>query len=193
MAPEEYAYEIIASPFGDVALVWAGGQSGAKVWEILLPSKAASRELLSLPRRAHPDLASLARGIERYLAGEDVPLPTNLLEQARCSPFQWSVLTAERAVPRGLVTSYSALAGYLERPRACRAVGTALARNPFPLVIPCHRTVRVDGSLGGFGGGLPMKRSLLEMEGVGFDARGRVRPEFFLDRWTERGATQPVV
>jgi methylated-DNA-[protein]-cysteine S-methyltransferase len=183
---EECAYQTIPSSFGDLALVWIGGQGGAKVWEILLPPKAASPELLSLPRRPQPDLASLAHRIERYLSGEDVQLPMDLLYQARCSPFQWSVLMAEKAVPRGFVTSYSRLASRVGRPRGYRAVGTALAHNPFPLVIPCHRTVRAGGSLGGFGGGLPMKRSLLEMEGVGFDTRGRVRPEFFRNWAAER-------
>jgi methylated-DNA-[protein]-cysteine S-methyltransferase len=56
----------------------------------------------------------------------------------------------------------------LENPRAARAVGTALATNPFPIVIPCHRVIRSDGTLGGYGGGLEMKRKLLEMEGVAF-------------------------
>jgi methylated-DNA-[protein]-cysteine S-methyltransferase len=115
-----------------------------------------------------------------------VPLSADLLDQTRCSPFQWTVLMTERTIPRGLVTSYSDLARLVGRPRAFRAVGTALARNPYPLVVPCHRTVRLDGSLGGFGGGLPMKRSLLEMEGVGFDTRGRVRPEFFWHQPTRR-------
>jgi methylated-DNA-[protein]-cysteine S-methyltransferase len=59
-------------------------------------------------------------------------------------------------------------------PRAARAVGTALANNPFPIIIPCHRTIRADGTPGGFGGGIMMKRNLLEMEGVRFDPRGRV-------------------
>jgi O-6-methylguanine DNA methyltransferase len=63
----------------------------------------------------------------------------------------------------------------LSAPRAARAVGTALARNPFPLIIPCHRVVRSDGMLGGFGGGLKMKKALLEMEGVAFDRSGRVQ------------------
>ncbi|MDH4209135.1 MAG: methylated-DNA--[protein]-cysteine S-methyltransferase, partial [Anaerolineae bacterium] len=129
----------------------------------------------------HAGLDALVDAIQRYLGGQDVPLPTDLLDASRCPPFQWSVLMAERTIPRGFVTSYRRLATHVGHPQAYRAVGTALARNPFPLVIPCHRTVRGDGSLGGFGGGLPMKRALLEMEGVGFDALGRVRPEFSWD------------
>jgi methylated-DNA-[protein]-cysteine S-methyltransferase len=68
----------------------------------------------------------------------------------------------------------------LGKPSAARAVGRALATNPFPIIIPCHRAVRSDGSLGGYQGGLAMKRALLEMEGVEFDARGRVAtPGFY--------------
>jgi alkylated DNA nucleotide flippase Atl1 len=66
--------------------------------------------------------------------------------------------------------------------KGVRAVGTALARNPFPLVVPCHRAVRSDRTLGGFQGGLEMKRALLEMEGVEFDSKNRVQPDFILNK-----------
>ena len=62
--------------------------------------------------------------------------------------------------------SYGELARRLGRPRAARAVGQALAANPVPLMVPCHRVIRADGSPGGFGGGLDLKRRLLELEGV---------------------------
>ena len=58
--------------------------------------------------------------------------------------------------------------------RGARAVGTALAHNPFPIIVPCHRAIRTDGTLGGFQGGIAMKRALLEMEGVLFDGADRV-------------------
>jgi methylated-DNA-[protein]-cysteine S-methyltransferase len=67
------------------------------------------------------------------------------------------------------------MAEHLGVPGGARAVGRALARNPFPVVIPCHRAVRTDGDLGGYQGGVPMKRALLEMEGVAFTEAGRVR------------------
>ena len=63
-------------------------------------------------------------------------------------------------------------------PGGARAVGMALASNPFPLVIPCHRVIRTDGSLGGFGGGLKMKKKLLGIEGVAFNEKGKVLPQF---------------
>jgi len=84
------------------------------------------------------------------------------------------VLRAQIRVPRGFVTTYGRLAAAAGRPGAARAAGHALATNPFPPVVPCHRTLRADGSLGGFGGGLALKRVLLESEGVRFDSAGRV-------------------
>jgi len=84
------------------------------------------------------------------------------------------VLLAEHAIPRGLVSTYGRIARHIGAPGAARAVGTALAQNPFPIIVPCHRAVRVNGALGGFRGGLDMKRKLLEGEGVLFGANGRV-------------------
>jgi methylated-DNA-[protein]-cysteine S-methyltransferase len=84
------------------------------------------------------------------------------------------VLLAEYRIPRGRVSTYGAVAKHIGVPRGARAVGNALARNPFPIVIPCHRAIRADGSLGGYRGGLVMKRALLELEGVRVTAEGQV-------------------
>jgi methylated-DNA-[protein]-cysteine S-methyltransferase len=181
MEQSEFGYYIIPSSFGEVSLVWRNSEHGPRVVEILLPLKKGRIPHAARPGLGLPALDELCQSIERYLDGEDVELPTDLLDFNPCSSFRRTVLSAERTIPRGRVASYSGLALHIGRPRAARAVGTALARNPFPIVIPCHRTVRTDGSLGGFGGGLDMKRALLEMEGVGFDQRSRVRPEFFWD------------
>lgn len=80
----------------------------------------------------------------------------------------------ESKIPSGKVSTYSRIASKLGNSSAARAVGNALARNPFPLVIPCHRAIRSDGSLGGYAGGIDMKKKLLELEGIEFDYRGRV-------------------
>lgn len=87
--------------------------------------------------------------------------------------FQQSVLRAEHAVPRGRVSTYGLIAARLGNPRAVRAVGNALATNPFPIIVPCHRAIRTGGELGGYQGGSAMKRVLLEREGIVFDAGGR--------------------
>ncbi len=71
-----------------------------------------------------------------------------------------------RRIKPGHVASYSELAEAAGAPRAARAVGNACARNPFPILVPCHRVVKSDGSIGGFGGDASMKRYLLELEGA---------------------------
>ena len=121
-----------------------------------------------------PGIDDLCSGITALLEGESVRFPLSLARLDQCPPFQQSVLRAEHAIPRGKVSSYSLIATHLGKPKAARAVGAALATNPFPLIIPCHRAIRTDGTLGGYQGGVEMKRSLLEYEGVEFDDKGFV-------------------
>jgi len=80
--------------------------------------------------------------------------------------FREKVLTAVQLVPRGRVTTYGELARFLGQPKAARAVGQALKRNPRLEIIPCHRVVRVDGSLGGYVAGQRRKEKLLQAEGI---------------------------
>jgi methylated-DNA-[protein]-cysteine S-methyltransferase len=115
----------------------------------------------------------------RYLAGNTVEFSLDDLDLGVCGAFQQRVLRLQFQIPRGKVGTYGGLADRLDHPQAARAVGTALARNPFPLVIPCHRAIRGDGTLGGFGGGLKMKRALLKMEEVGFDRKNRIQKSHF--------------
>lgn len=79
--------------------------------------------------------------------------------------FQRSVWAALREIPWGETRSYSEIAGAIDRPRACRAVGQANHRNPILILIPCHRVIGRDGSLTGYGAGIGMKQRLLELEG----------------------------
>lgn len=101
--------------------------------------------------------------------------------QRRPTDFEEAVYAATRLVPAGKVTTYGRIAERISRGTA-RAVGSALARNPYAPEVPCHRVVRADGSLGGFSGftsgpQLTRKRSMLEAEGVPFRKDGRVSPE----------------
>jgi methylated-DNA-[protein]-cysteine S-methyltransferase len=108
-------------------------------------------------------LAAVRAEVERYFRGERVALdfPVDL---AGMAPFHRRALLAARAIPYGETGSYGWLAGRAGRPGAARAVGQAMARNPVSLVIPCHRVVGADGRLVGFGGGVDLKRRLLELE-----------------------------
>jgi O-6-methylguanine DNA methyltransferase len=80
------------------------------------------------------------------------------------TPFRKLVLAEVSNIPFGETASYGDIAKYIGKPKAMRAVGTANATNPLPLIIPCHRIIRNDGSLGGYGGGLNLKMQLLELE-----------------------------
>jgi methylated-DNA-[protein]-cysteine S-methyltransferase len=82
------------------------------------------------------------------------------------SPFRRAVLEETLRIPSGETRSYGWLARRVGHPRAARAVGRVMATNPLPIVVPCHRVVAGDGSLGGYGGGLPMKEALLKAEGA---------------------------
>ncbi len=85
----------------------------------------------------------------------------------RATPFQRRVYQELLRIPYGETRSYADVARAIGRPRAVRAVGAANGANPIPLVVPCHRVIASDGHLGGFGGGLPLKKHLLAMEGRG--------------------------
>jgi methylated-DNA-[protein]-cysteine S-methyltransferase len=121
-----------------------------------------------------PEIQDVCDSIADFLAGSDVVFSLDTIHLDVCSPFQRSVLEAEHKIPRGMVSTYQRIARHLGRPSAARAVGTALATNPFPIIIPCHRAIRSDRSLGGYQGGIPMKRKLLKMEGIRFDSAGKV-------------------
>jgi methylated-DNA-[protein]-cysteine S-methyltransferase len=82
------------------------------------------------------------------------------------APFARQVLDELARVPFGQTTTYGALAARVGAPRAARAVGTVMNRNPIPIVLPCHRVVGANGSLTGYGGGLPVKEHLLRLEGA---------------------------
>jgi len=108
----------------------------------------------------------LARRLSSYFAGDAEAFDDVELDLEWCTPFQRAVVDALRAVPRGEVVTYGELAARAERPRAARAVGTVMNRNPLPIVLPCHRVIGANGKLVGYGGGLERKETLLRLEGA---------------------------
>ena len=117
--------------------------------------------------RSGDRLETVTRQLREYFAGEraafDLPLDLRAL-----TPFQKSVLSAISQVPAGETTSYGGLAQRIGKPGAARAVGRALGSNPIPIIIPCHRALAADGSLGGYSGrgGVRTKQVLLTLEGA---------------------------
>ena len=104
-----------------------------------------------------------ARALGRYLAGE-LDAVDDLVVDAGGSEFQAAVWDALRRIPTGETRSYADVAGAVGRPTATRAVGSANGRNPIWVIVPCHRVVRADGALGGYGGGVDRKQWLLDHE-----------------------------
>jgi methylated-DNA-[protein]-cysteine S-methyltransferase len=118
-----------------------------------------SPRILEAPRR----LDSVRRELDRYFTGAlrefDLELDWSLV-----GPFARRVLRRTARIPYGSVASYGDVALGIGVPRGARAVGNALGSNPIPVVVPCHRVVRTGGALGGYGGGVPRKRWLLDLE-----------------------------
>ena len=106
----------------------------------------------------------LRRQLEEYFAGERREFDLTLAPEG--TPFERSVWDELRRIPFGETRSYGEIARAIGRPNASRAVGRANGANPIPIVVPCHRVIGADGSLTGYAGGLDMKRTLLELEGV---------------------------
>jgi methylated-DNA-[protein]-cysteine S-methyltransferase len=119
-------------------------------------------------------MLELGERIRSFLSGEPVKFELDVVALEICSTFQRRVLVAEYKIPRGWVSTYGRISKNLRIVKGARAVGRALSRNPFPVIIPCHRAIRSNGELGGFQGGLRMKRTLLEYEGVSISNEGKV-------------------
>jgi len=168
------------TPFGSVGIVWSGFNDSSTIIRVLLSKPGLSAE--DQVDRLYPDsqmgscveIDAVATSIKALLEGEDVAFSLDVADLNLCSAFQESVLRAEHSIPRGSISTYKLIAAYLGKPNGARAVGNALANNPFPLIVPCHRAIRSDRHLGGYQGGLEMKRALLEKEGIPFDDAGRV-------------------
>jgi methylated-DNA-[protein]-cysteine S-methyltransferase len=181
----KYFLTDLTTPFGPMAIVWWDADAGPRVRQVFLcVRKSVERSVRpgfpDAVRRSVPDIKRLSGQIRDFFAGKKTVFDLSICDWSVCGAFQERVLRAEYAIPRGLVSTYGRIAAQIGAARAGRAVGRALAENPFPIVIPCHRAVRSDGALGGYQGGVVMKRALLEMEGVAFGPTGRVAiPRFY--------------
>jgi len=164
----DVAYRTIDSPVGPLLLaatarglvrVAYGCEDHEKVLERL--ARDLSPRILHAPER----LDGAAREIDEYFAGLrhrfDLPVDLSLT-----GGFRRLVLTRLRAIDYGQMATYRAIAVAVGNPKAVRAVGTACATNPLPIVVPCHRVVRSDGSIGQYVGGVNAKQTLLTLEGA---------------------------
>lgn len=165
--------------FGTVCIIWYLSNKSPGIVRVLLsrPGLTAECQASELYPNSRilscAEIDEIAVSIRAYLKGEDVKFPLNIVDLSPCTKFQQSVLRATYSILRGSVSTYQRIAASLGIPKGARAVGNALANNPFPLIVPCHRVIRSDLHIGGYGGGIEMKRALLEREGIIFDPAGR--------------------
>jgi methylated-DNA-[protein]-cysteine S-methyltransferase len=182
---EIFWYQLVPSFLGDVGVVWQSEGDTPSIVRVVLP--CADRPTAGRIREDHPGAAprshtglkKTCEAIAACLDGVRVDFSLRCVAIDRCRTFQRRVLLETMRIPRGRVTSYGALAEAIRAPGAARAVGSALANNPFPLIVPCHRVVKADGYVGQFGGGTEMKKAILLPEGVEIDDKGRISPAFF--------------
>jgi O-6-methylguanine DNA methyltransferase len=159
------AYSTVDTPLGSVHVAY----NDRGISTVMLARDAGEFERLfraQFGRSVFPGepVESLRLGIVRHLETGESDLRFDL---RGVSEFERAVLYKALEIPRGQIRPYSWIAREIGRPKASRAVGTALARNPIPLLIPCHRVVRADGTIGQYGLGGPVnKRLLLEVEGA---------------------------
>jgi methylated-DNA-[protein]-cysteine S-methyltransferase len=161
-SPILYETRLDATPIGPVTVLWTRAKGSPRLVAVRLA--AATPRTGAAPARC-AEIDTVCAQIKAVLNGRDVRVPLPYLPLDTLSVFQQAVLRATHAIPRGAVQSYAGLARAIGRPGAARAVGRALAANPFPILIPCHRVIRSDGTPGGFTGGTALKRLLLEREG----------------------------
>ena len=164
----EVAYTTTDSPIGTLLLAATDRGLVTVGWD----STDTDAQLATLAERIGPRVVASAdrfEGIrselERYFEGRLQRFRTPL-DWRLSSGFQRAVLESTARIPPGQTRSYAEIAAAAGNPRAYRAAGSALGANPIPIVVPCHRVLRGDGSLGGYGGGLEIKERLLRLEGA---------------------------
>lgn len=155
------AYCFVGSPIGRLTLC----SDGAALTGLYMETPG-DQPSVQAAGREDPEVSPLreaARQLDQYFSGRlrkfELPL------QLRGTEFQRRVWNALTTIPFGETRSYSQLARDIGNPSACRAVGLANGKNPIAVIVPCHRVIGADGSLTGFGGGLPRKQWLLRHEG----------------------------
>jgi methylated-DNA-[protein]-cysteine S-methyltransferase len=167
MNPKKFKKAFVDTPVGRIILIYA--DAPLTIARILLPGE--EEDCNNSPYQGccanesiFPAPDNLARMVLDSLNGLQTEPLWAILSRDGITELQQAVYVATAEIPYGSLASYLDIAAQIGRPRACRFVGSALAKNPFPILIPCHRVIRSDNKLGGFGGGLGLKRLLIDFE-----------------------------
>jgi len=160
---ERRSHTIVDSPIGPLTLVAVDGALCGLYMDAQRhrPADATFGELARSPFPASP-FPEVIEELNEYFTGDRTAFDLPLAQTG--TPFRLAVWSELRSIPYGETTSYSAIAGRIGKPGAARAVGLANGANPIGIVVPCHRVVGADGSVGGYGGGTERKRWLLDLE-----------------------------
>ena len=163
---------VVNTPVGDVVLfargeALVGLEFGDATDRRAALARTLERHLGGFITADHPDPAGAGTRLQRYFAGDRDALAAQPV-QPHGTAFQLGVWKALRAIPQGSTRTYGEVAAAIGRPAAVRAVGAANGANPIALFVPCHRVIAANGTLWGYGGGLPRKRWLLAHEGARF-------------------------
>jgi methylated-DNA-[protein]-cysteine S-methyltransferase len=165
MMASKLSYTTLAiDGFGWVAV----SASDRGLLRLTLPQATENIALISLGNlagatRLSSHFSDLIERLRAYFRGESAVF-SDSLDLNAATPFQRAVWLATQQIPYGETRSYGWLAARVNSPRAARAIGQAMASNPVPIIVPCHRVIGSDGGLTGFGGGLAMKERLLSLE-----------------------------
>jgi methylated-DNA-[protein]-cysteine S-methyltransferase len=161
-------YTTIATLFGYAGIVYQ--KTPFQLIKIVLPCADRQHLLASIgknkrePPNQDNNAEKIANLIQNYFRGVPITPPWGLMRMEQLTKLQQSVLHETASIPYGHQKSYKEIGAMIGRPKAFRFVGTTLSRNPFPIIVPCHRVIKSDGSYGQFGGGSEMKRKLIELE-----------------------------
>jgi methylated-DNA-[protein]-cysteine S-methyltransferase len=170
-------YKSFKSKFCNITIFWYFTNTTPKITRIYLKEKSELSKLgilNNLKKYTCNMVDDLTSDMIEFFNGIAVKFNLDTIDINLCPDFQKQVLLAEYNIPRGYVSTYKRIATFLGYLKGSRAVGNALANNPFPLIIPCHRAVKSNGELGGYQGGIKMKKVLLQLEGIKFDEENRV-------------------
>jgi methylated-DNA-[protein]-cysteine S-methyltransferase len=165
MNDSHFYHLFMETPIGEIALLYMDGPFSLVT--ILLPSEKKKTSCLGHPAgatgRSHP-IRQIETLLKNYFKGRPIDPPWEIMSLDALTSLQKAVLNKTAEVPFGGLRSYRDIAMAIGRPGAYRFVGTTLGKNPYPILIPCHRIIRSDKGMGGFGGGIELKKRLIDFE-----------------------------
>ncbi len=173
-------FQKISTRFGEISIIWKNNGKSIAIQRIFLSNSLNSAsdmqkiKFTNAQSGNHSDISTLIDKIHNFFDGNREDFSLEILDFSVCPPFQKLVIMTEATIPYGKVSTYKQIALHLEKPTASRAVANTLANIPFPIIIPCHRTIKSDGTIAGYQGGNKMKKELLNMEGVEINSKLKV-------------------